>query len=123
MKNMEARSLILFENSIKSEYTKRAYIYGLRKFVEYYKLENIDSILNVRDKELQVMLEDWLFYLKKKLKANTIKPFFSGLELFCTVNDKSGINWKKIRKMFPAGEKLAGKRVAASAITRHECTS
>ena len=110
MKNMEARSLIVFENSIKSEYTKRAYIYGLRKFVQFHRLENITSILTVPDKELQVMLEDWLFYLKKKLKANTIKPFFSGLELFCTVNDKNDINWKKIRKMFPAGEKLTGRR-------------
>jgi len=33
MKKMESRSMLLFENSIKSEYTKRAYIYGLENLL------------------------------------------------------------------------------------------
>jgi len=100
----------MFENSIKSQYTKRAYDYALRRFVKYYKLKNIESILEIPDKELQVMLEDWLFHLKKTLKANTIKPFFQAVELLCVVNDKSGINFKKIHKMYPSTDKTSGKR-------------
>ncbi|MHB8546599.1 MAG: tyrosine-type recombinase/integrase [Nitrosotalea sp.] len=107
---MISRAYSLFENSIKSQYTKRAYDYALRRFVQHYKLRSFDSILEIPDKELQIMLEDWLFHLKKSLRLNTIKPFFQAIELFCIVNDKGGINFKKIHKMYPANDKTSGKR-------------
>ena len=43
IENMENRAYALFENSIKSPATRRAYDYGLRRFVQYYKLKSIDS--------------------------------------------------------------------------------
>jgi integrase/recombinase XerD len=111
---MTNRAYSLFENSIKSPYTKRAYDYALRRFVQHYKLKSIESILQIPHKELQIMLEDWLFVLKKTLKANTIKPFFQAIELLCVVNDKSGINFKKIHKMYPSTDKTSGKRAWAT---------
>lgn len=107
---MQARAIILFENSIKSEATRYLYHFYLRKFVKFYKLKSIESILEIPDKQLQIMLEDYLFYLKKKVSPNSLNTPFAALELFCIVNDKIGINFKKIRKMFPARLKVGGKK-------------
>ena len=107
---MIPRCILLFENSIKSEATRKLYNYALNKFIEYYKLRSIESILDIPDKKLQEMLEDYLFYFKSKnRKASTIRSYFSALELLCIVNDKNGINFKKIHKMFPPNVKKAGK--------------
>lgn len=107
---MQARTITLFENSIKSEATRYLYFFYLKKFVKFYKLKSIESILEIPDKQLQIMLEDYLFDLKKKVSPNSINTPFAALDLFCTINDKIGINFKKIRKMFPAREKVGGKR-------------
>ena len=48
---MKPRTLLLFENSIKSEATRKLYNYALKKFVEYYKLRFIESILKIPDKK------------------------------------------------------------------------
>ena len=107
---MQARAITLFENSIKSEATRYLYQFYLRKFVKFYKLKSIESILEIPDNQLQVMLEDYLFDLKKKVSPNSLNSPFAALELFCIVNDKIGINFKKIRKMFPARLKVGGKK-------------
>jgi len=95
---------------MKSEETKKIYNYCLKKFVEYYKLKNIESILSIEDRKLQEMMEDYLFYIKKRQKARSVKLPFAALELLCIVNDKLGINFKKIRKMFPPTEQLSGRK-------------
>jgi len=107
---VQARAIILFENSIKSEATKHVYLFYLKKFVQFYKLKSIESILDIPDNQLQVMLEDYLFDLKKKVSPNSLNTPFAALELFCIINDKIGINFKKIRKMFPARLKVGGKK-------------
>lgn len=107
---MNSRTILLFENSIKSEATEKIYKYCLKKFVQYYKLKDIESILSIEDKKLQEMLEDYLFYLKKRQNARSVKLPFAALELLCIVNDKLGINFKKIRRMFPASEQISGKK-------------
>ncbi|MCJ8306516.1 MAG: site-specific integrase [Nitrosopumilus sp.] len=107
---MIPRSILLFENSIKTKATRKLYNYALKKFIEYYKLKSIESILEIPDKKLQEMLEDYLFYFKaKNLKTPTIRSYFSAIELLCIVNDKNGINFKKIHKMFPPNVKKAGR--------------
>ena len=107
---MESRALLIFENSIKSEETKAIYNYCLKKFVEYYKLKDIGSILETPDDKLQIMLEDYLFYLKKRLSPRSVKLPFAAIELLCLVNDKLDINFKKIRKMFPAVQQPSGRK-------------
>ena len=47
----------MFENSIKSDATRKLYNYALRKFVEYYKLRSVESILDIPDKKLPEMLD------------------------------------------------------------------
>ena len=101
------RSLLVFENAIKSEATKKQYLYQLERFRNWTKINDYDVLLQAPDKEIQVLLEDYLFYLKKKYSPNTIPPIFAVLELFYSMNDKV-IDSKKLRKMFPARIKKSG---------------
>ncbi|MGI0010615.1 MAG: tyrosine-type recombinase/integrase, partial [Nitrosopumilaceae archaeon] len=101
------RSLLLFENSIKSKETLRVYKYNLTKFLEWSQVKDHDSLLQVPDNHLQTMLEDYLFHLKKRLSPNSITPIFAALELFFTLNEKE-YKFKKLRKMYPATVKKTG---------------
>ena len=106
---MTSRAILLFENSIKSDSTRKTYNYCLRRFVDYYKLKGIDSLLTMEIKSLQTMLEDYLFHLKKSVKVATIRTHFAAIELFCIVNDIDSINFRKIRKMYPSTERKQGR--------------
>jgi len=101
------RSLLLFENSIKSKETLRIYKYNLDKFLEWAKVKDYDSLLKVPDEKLQVMLEDYLFYLKNKVSPNSIAPILAPIELFLTLNEKE-YKFKKLRKMYPGTVKKTG---------------
>lgn len=101
------RSILSFENAIKSEHTRRIYSYYLRKFCEFAKIPTPDGLLQLKDTLLQEVLEDYLFYLKKRISPNSIPPYFAALELFFAINDRI-LNFKKIKKMFPATVKKSG---------------
>lgn len=99
--------MLVFDNSIKSEATRKAYHYALRKFCEWAKISTPDGLLQLKTEFLQQILEDYLFYLKGRLAVNSINTRISAIELFLTLNDKE-LRFKKIRKMFPERTKLAG---------------
>ena len=101
------RSLLVFENAIKSEFTKNNYLKQLGLFLKWSKIKDHDSLLKVPNDQLQIMLEDYLFHLKKTVSPNSIPVMFAGIELFFVMNDKN-LNFKKIRKMFPEKIKKAG---------------
>jgi len=54
------RSILLFEQAMKTEATKKSYMYQLDKFRKYYHLKDYDSILTIQQKKLQIMVEDYL---------------------------------------------------------------
>lgn len=66
-----------------------------------------DALVTLKDSALQVMLEDYLFHLKKTVSPNSIPPKFASIELFFAMNDKV-LNFKKIKKMFPEKIKKSG---------------
>jgi len=102
------RSIHLFENAIKSKASFDIYMYSLDRFRNYHKIKDYDSLLQFPDKELQTMIEDYIFYLKKRVAPNSIRSMYSGIELFFVINERN-LNWKKMRKFFPALEKRTGK--------------
>lgn len=93
------RSLFLFENAIKSEFTRNSYLYKLNKFLEWAKISDTDSLLERKDSELRIMLEDYLVYQKKRISPNSIPAIFAPLELFFTMNDRN-LDFKKNLKEF-----------------------
>jgi integrase/recombinase XerD len=106
---MESRALHIFESSIKSPYSRKQYKYQLDRFVVYYKLRDYDSILKIEPKQLQIMLEDYVLYLRTKLSPNSFDAPIAALQLFLELNDIM-INFKKIRKLVPARVKKSGER-------------
>jgi integrase/recombinase XerD len=55
------------------------------------------------------MVEDYLFFLKRKVSPNSIPSIFAGIELFLSINDKI-LNFRKIHKMYPQKNKKSGSR-------------
>ena len=99
--------MILFESAIKSQVTKLSYKRELEKFLQWTRIKESDGVLRLKDSQLQVMLEDYLFYLKSKVSPNSINTMFAPLQLFFEMNDRE-INFKKIKRMFPAKIKKSG---------------
>ena len=100
--------MLVFDNSIKSEATRKAYHYALKKFCEWAKISAPEGLLQLKTEFLQEICEDYLFWLKKQGYAvNSIKMRMSAIDLFLTINDHE-IRMKKIKKMYPEATKLAG---------------
>lgn len=103
------RSLLIFENSIKSKATLKEYLKCLDKFQKIYHLKDYDSILSIEPKKLQEMIEDYVMDLKHQVSPNTIPTRIYPIQSFCEVNDVE-INWKKIRRLYPAKQKTSGRK-------------
>ena len=101
------RSLLLFESSLKSTATRDCYSYYLNKFKDYNKLKDYDSILTLDTKQLTRMLEDFVLFLRKKISPNTIPTQMFAIQSFLEINDIT-INWKRIKRLYPAKIKLTG---------------
>jgi|CXWL01.1.fsa_nt_gi integrase/recombinase XerD len=104
------RSLLLFENSLKTERTRAKYLYYLNQFKTYYKIKDYDSILTISVPELQIMVEDYVMLLKKRISPNSINTYMAGIQAFFETNDVD-LKWKKIRRLFPAKVKKTGDRI------------
>jgi len=101
------RSLLLFEQALKTEATKKTYKYQLSVFLKFYHIKDFDSLLKIDNSKLQEMLEDYLFHIKKEKSPATVQTAFYAIELFFSMNDVV-LNFKKLRKMFPPLEKKTG---------------
>jgi len=101
------RCLLLFENAIKSDATRKLYVYYLNRFLKWAKLPHAGALLQLKDSHLQELLEDYVIDLRKRISPNSIPPIFAGLELFFVMNSKN-LQFKKIRKMFPEKIKKSG---------------
>lgn len=106
---MGSRALLIFESSIKSDYTKKQYKYQLQRFITHYKLRDYDSILLTESKQLQIMVEDYVLHLRTKLSPNSFDAPLGALQSFLEINDIF-LNWRKIRKLIPARVKKSGER-------------
>ena len=74
------RSLLLFENSIKTNATRTRYLYHLNKFKEFYKIKDYDSLLTIDPKKLQIMVEDYVMMLKKRIGPNSMRTYMAGIQ-------------------------------------------
>ena len=61
------RSIIIFNHAISSEATKKCYLNELKRFKEFYKIKDYDSLTTMEPKELQVMIEDYIMQRKGKI--------------------------------------------------------
>ena len=103
------RSLLLFEESIKSKYTKRNYTSHLNQFLTFSNMNSQDQLLSIPHMELQYKLENYLIELKRTTNPNSIPSKFRGIKHFCVMNEIN-INWNIIHKMFPQKQKTQSLR-------------
>ena len=106
-KKYSERSMILFEESIKSEYTKDLYRINLKRFMKFSNIKSNYELSSISSIQLQQMLEDYIIELRHSINPNSIPVRFTGLRHFCIMNRKN-INWDIIHKLFPEKQKRTG---------------
>jgi len=100
-------SLMMFEESIHSDATRKKYIYLVRLFKEYYKIKDYDVIVEISKKELQKMVETYVIHIKKNINPNTMPTYINPIKTFLEVNDID-LNWRKIKRLYPNKVKRSG---------------
>jgi|APSaa5957512535_1039671.scaffolds.fasta_scaffold00674_2 site-specific recombinase XerD len=104
---MKQRSLLVFEQTIKSEKTRKNYIDHLDRFLKFTKIKDCDSLLKIEQEQLQRIIEDYVLYLKNTVNPNSVPTYMTGIKHFFVMNRKP-IFWEIIQKMFPEKIKRAG---------------
>ena len=78
------RCLVLFNESIKSPYTRQNYIQHIKKFQKYANITSLDDLAIMPSTNLQTLLEDYLVHLKNTSNANSISGnVFRTASLIC----------------------------------------
>ena len=111
------RSYLLFEESIKSKYTKKNYISHLNSFLKFTNMNSFNQLTTVSSLELQHKLENYLFKLKHTTNPNSIPSKFQGIKHFCVMNEIN-INWNIIAKLFPQKQKTQSLRAYTTKETK-----
>ena len=108
------RSLLLFQNSLKSEKSFVTYFKNLDFFRKFVGSEDFDSITRISQEKLQVFLEDYVMSLKGRISPNTIPTYYFPIQTFLETNDID-LKWRKIRRLFPAKVRRTGREAWSTA--------
>jgi len=100
-------SLLMFEESIKSEISRKKYVYLVKLFMEYHKIKDFDSIVKIDKKELQKLIETYVIHVKKNVNPNTVPTYLVPVRTFLEINDIE-LNWRKIKRFYPGKIKPSG---------------
>jgi len=103
------RSLLIFQNGIKSEETLKNYTYYLDRFISFYKIRDYDALVVIPQEKIQIMVEDYVMDLKKRVNPNSVPIFLYAVQAFFDSNDID-LRWKKIRRLYPAKIKISGEK-------------
>jgi integrase/recombinase XerD len=104
---MKERSIIRFEQGIKSKRTLNNYRDHLKHFKLFAKFENFDSLIIKPVEEIQTMVEDYLIHIKENRHPNSVPILMLGVRHFFVMN-RIPLYWEIIRKMYPPRTKSAG---------------
>ena len=108
------RCLTLFEESCRSKHTRQTYANLLNLFLDWAK-KDYESLLILPNDQLQILLEDYMIYCKRRFKKAGIVTRFSAIEKFLFVNDRT-VNKRKLLMFLPESQKTQQR-----AITKQEC--
>jgi len=104
---MKERSIIRFEQGIKSRPTLNNYRDHLKHFRNFAKFDTFDSLITKSVEELQTIVEDYLIHLKETRHPNSVPILMLGVRHFFVMN-RIPLYWEIIRKMYPTRIKSAG---------------
>jgi len=104
---MTERSIIRFEQGIKSRQTLNNYRDHLKHFRNFAKFDTFDSLVTKSVEELQTIVEDYLIHIKENRHPNSVPILMLGVRHFFVMN-RIPLYWEIIRKMYPPRKKSAG---------------
>ena len=104
---MTERSILLFENAVRSKITLFNYNYDLGRFLKFSKIRDFDSLASMPSNQLQTLIEDYVMHLKKTVSPNSVSAMLAGVKLFFIMN-RVLLNWEIIKKMYPEKIKTQG---------------
>jgi len=81
------RSFLLFTNGLKSKETVRQYIFYVEKFMKFYEIKDYNSLTKIPPEKLQIMVEDYVMDLKKRVSPNTVPTSMYAIQAFFESND------------------------------------
>lgn len=110
---MESRCIVVFENACKTKATYKAFKTFLDTFLRWSK-HDYESLLMLESTELENALQDYVFYLKKRVKdmelnPNSISDMMTGIFKFLKSNRKK-FDREIITQLYPDKIKLEGDR-------------
>lgn len=103
------RCIKLFLAGIKSDITRDGYLKNLNKFKEFCKFQTYSEFLTQDKMKIQEYVEDYVLELRESTHPNSIPTIYYPIQTFLEMNDVL-INFKKIRRLFPARIKSAVER-------------
>ena len=106
---IEERCMKLFLTSIKTKSTEVNYLSCMRYFKEFGKFKKYQDILKLKPKKLTEVIEDYIMFRREKNNPNSIGYYYYPIQAFLEMNDVL-INFKKLKKMFPAKIKTVVER-------------
>jgi len=104
---MKERSIIRFEQGIKSRQTLNNYRDHLKNFRLFAKFDTFDSLITKPIEEIQTIVEDYLIHIKENRHPNSVPILMLGVRHFFVMN-RIMLYWEIIRKMYPPRLKSAG---------------
>lgn len=113
----ESRALRIFYDTIGSPATKKQYDYQLKLFQKHYKLRTVESMLTIDPKELQTMIEDYVYEIKQRgLSKSYVNMAVCAIQGLTSMNDVV-LNFPKIKRLYRNQEQ---KRHQDRPYTTHE---
>jgi len=106
---MKQRSLLIFEESIKSSKSKKNYLYHIKYLLKFSKIKDYDGLIKVPTEQMQTILEDYVMYLKRTVNPNSVPIYMTGIKHFFVMN-RVRIYWEIIQKMYPEQVKRSGQK-------------
>lgn len=94
------RSMLIFENSIKSSATRNTYLGHLNKFMSFCDLKDYDELAAIPQEKMQIHVEDYVMHLKKIISPNSISVPIAAIKAFLDCNDLE-LRWSKINRLKP----------------------
>lgn len=99
--------MLRFEESIKSKHTLNNYKFHLERFLDFAKLKDFDSLINMPKDDIQMLVEEYVVFLKKTVNPNSVQTMMTGVKHFFIMNRVS-LFWELIQKMYPEKIKRSG---------------
>jgi integrase len=94
------KAIKLFEESIKSDFTRYAYTFSVKKYMRYLGVSSSDLLIQSDSKTIEQEIIDFIILLKKNKSYAAIHNYVSAIIAFYKINDIV-LNIDKINRFMP----------------------